>query len=581
MKQLIMFVLVFAISTFSLGDDLNPPDWAGAPGTIYGIWGFDEEAPSGYIGDREDYPEEGAMVPHDSHPDPAEFEFTSDTEGAHRYMFQGYTEQCTWLETYQGREGVLSASVGWDFEMYNFEGSGTKLIRLQITSWPGGGEIDEFWIDQSNGDEVGPIDPDDLLVAEIADVGDGWTHRTYEYEIVDNPFWEGIWIGVAGEVAIDQIVIDTICYPGDELPVGPGRGDFKPPLTVDFNDVPVYEPVDPDGPPLLGPTEGELLVSLAMQPGGDIGYPAFTANVTVDPNPNEGTPHEDFIFPDSVAGDGSVELTFTETDWAIPQSVSVEALQDLDKEGYQDYRINFTVTIDIADPNFGNPTPVVVQKSVGVVDNDIPFIMALPSGPLENVLTENEPGVPTCIDIRPSHLPTDDVYVLVNRYSDYDVLLESMSVMDPPLGVTDDPNKLKFTPDNYSIPQQICLEARDDDVLAEAWLEWVEGEIYLTPYSKDLRYLVSWLNPDGSEVPVGEVSGGEGEEVIIDFNVQDNECGSVGYPSYDINQDCAVDLGEVAILCSQWLLCTDPYASSSGGGSSGIDCDTAWSLVEQ
>ena len=148
------------------------------------------------------------------------------------------------------------------------------------------------------------------------------------------------------------------------------------------------------------------------------------------------------------------------------------------------------------------------------------------------------------------------------------------------LGIPEDPNKLKFTPDNYSIPQQICLEARDDDVLAEAWLEWVEGEIYLTPYSEDLRYLVSWLNPDGSEVPEGEDSDGKAEEVVIYFNVQDNECGSVGYPAYDINQDCVVDLEEVAILCSQWLFCTDPYATS-GGGPSGSDCDTAWNLVEQ
>jgi len=63
MKKIIMFVMVLAIAAPALADDLNPPDWAGAPGTIYGSWNFEVEAPSGDTGGREDYPEEGLMVP--------------------------------------------------------------------------------------------------------------------------------------------------------------------------------------------------------------------------------------------------------------------------------------------------------------------------------------------------------------------------------------------------------------------------------------------------------------------------------------------------------------------------------------
>jgi len=139
MKKLIMFVMVLAISAPSLADDLNPPDWAGAPGTIYGIWNFDEESPSGDTGDpsiRDDYPEEGEMVPHDTHPEPEEMTEDSDTEGAHKYMMETWTEGWEWFESYQGRDGVITADVGWEFLMNNFEGSGTKLIRLQITWWP-------------------------------------------------------------------------------------------------------------------------------------------------------------------------------------------------------------------------------------------------------------------------------------------------------------------------------------------------------------------------------------------------------------------------------------------------------------
>ncbi len=69
MKKIIMFVMVFAIAAPALADDLNPPDWALGPGTIYGIWGFPSQVGSGQVGD---YPEEGAMVPHATHPDPGE-----------------------------------------------------------------------------------------------------------------------------------------------------------------------------------------------------------------------------------------------------------------------------------------------------------------------------------------------------------------------------------------------------------------------------------------------------------------------------------------------------------------------------
>jgi len=390
-----------------------------------------------------------------------------------------------------------------------------------------------------------------------------------------------VYFQVFSDFAIDQIVMDVISYTGAVPPDGPGRpGAPKPPITVDSNDIPVYEPADAGGPPLVGPTEGQLLVSLTWQPG-DPGYPNFTATVVIDPNEGPGE-HEDFIFPDSTdLTNGTITLTFTEANWSDPQPVNVQAVADLDKEGYQRYPIELTVTIDIADPNFGNPTPVVVNKFVGVVDNDIPFVVAYPPGALEDVLTENDPCVPYCFDVTLSHKPTDDVYVFVTRqsdYDDYDILLESMSVMDPPLDVIGDPNKLKFTPDNYNTPQQICLEARDDPCLAEAWLEWVGGEIVFTPYSEDERYRVSWLTADGTDPPEdpcnpGELlpSGGEAEETVIGFNVQDNECGSVGYPPYDVNEDCYVDLSEVAALYGQWLLCTKPHDDAG-------ECDKSWNL---
>jgi hypothetical protein len=135
--------------------------------------------------------------------------------------------------------------------------------------------------------------------------------------------------------------------------------------------------------------------------------------------------------------------------------------------------------------------------------------------------------------------------------------------MDPPLGEADDPNKLTFTPGNYNVPQQICLEAIDDPCLAGAWLEWVAGQILFNSYSDDPRY-------QSSE------EGGELDELAVNFNVQDNECGSVGYPPYDMNEDCYTDLSEVARLYGQWLFCTDPYDDAAYG--EWDQCAAVWNL---
>jgi hypothetical protein len=240
---------------------------------------------------------------------------------------------------------------------------------------------------------------------------------------------------------------------------------------IDSNDIPIYEPQDAGGPPPEGPTEGQFLVSLGWQPGEDLGYPNFTATVIVDPNLDGNGPNDDFIFP---AGEpepqtgppnqpfGFVELTFTEADWNIPKPVIVEAVEDLLREGNESFAVDFTVTIDIADCNFGyTESPCdpcnIVTRTVGVfvVDNDIPYISVLPPGYIEDVLSENNPGAPRCVNVTLSHKPTSNVEVRAFIESEYDLLANSMVVMDP--------NLLHFTPGNYNVNQTICLEALDDD----------------------------------------------------------------------------------------------------------------------
>jgi hypothetical protein len=371
---------------------------------------------------------------------------------------------------------------------------------------------------------------------------------------------------------IEEVYINYIWYnnaDGSDIPttdckVLPESG--KQPLIVDVNDIPVYEPQDTGGPAPQGPTDGQLQVSLAWKPGEDLAYPNFICTVVVDPDPNnESTPNADFSFTKPVPPDpnGNVTLTFNETNWDIPQNVIVEAVEDLDREGNESYMVELTVTIDIADPNFGGPegdpcAPEVTQtKAVIVFDNDIPYISVLPPGQFEDVFTENDPGVTRCVNVTISHKPTHDVEVRGELASEFELIFD-MVVMDPNFEEWTDPNHLLFTDINYNSPQQICLTVVDDDELVEPWYEWIDGAVILNGSSVDIRYQ-------------SEDEGGELDPTVVDFNVQDNECGSVGYPPYDVNEDCYVGLSEVAILYGQWLFCTDPYDDADA-------CDKLWNF---
>ncbi|MHC4722375.1 MAG: hypothetical protein ACYS6I_06655, partial [Planctomycetota bacterium] len=415
---------------------------------------------------------------------------------------------------------------------------------------------------------------------------------------------------------LEEVYINYIWYDntdGSDIPTTDCRNITvvgEKPLTVDELDIPVYEDQDCDGevcgPPLAEgeTTVGQLLVSLYWQPGEDPCYPNdpchyaadFTATVVVDPNAVGNGKHEDFIFSDSTEPNGIIKLTFDETNWDIPQPVNVAVISDLDKEGNESYNVELTTSIDIADCNFGGPgcDPVTQTKGVVVVDNDIPFISALPKA---LALSESDPCVPECFEVRLSHRPDDnadvEVIVVAAPGGEYNAFSEDMAIIDPNFAAWTDPNRLTFTAtthqdpceatmtSGWNVPQTICVEARDNSFLTEAWVVKVSGGILLDGLSEDVRYLAPSLNPDGSKaddpctIEDIEFSDGELKQTIVSVLVEDNECGSQGYPPYDKNEDCYVDLSEAAILYGQWLDCTQPY---DGGKDGWVDCEPLWGL---
>jgi hypothetical protein len=228
---LISFVLVLGLCSNALAEDLNLPPWAGAPGSVYILEEFNEESPSTYANAWANMPEAQLMVPHPQgyfiDPDRLAFlwdDFENVVEAYGEYVspvwgIQGWiTTDGVWLDEYQGRDGVLQCP-GFGFELANFEGEGTKHIWIQmVTRGPAleGAEVEgEGWWEEM----------DLELISEI-DLGGGWFHYTYLLELEFNPSWEAFsfFTGFGENLTyIDQLVVDTICFLGDEPPAGPGR----------------------------------------------------------------------------------------------------------------------------------------------------------------------------------------------------------------------------------------------------------------------------------------------------------------------------------------------------------------------
>jgi hypothetical protein len=575
MKKLIMFVIVLAISAPALADDLNPPDWALGPGTIYGIWGF----PSADSGQEGDYPEVGEMVSHATHPDPWELTDTSDPdEVAHQYMGIVYTSGVTWLASHEGREGVVTDG-GMSFGAYNFPGEGTKLIRLQVT-WTGT-ETTMFFFGAEGG-TYGKWDEwivlrDDAWI-ETVDLGDGWSHSTYEFLIEANPDWEEFYVGYTGgdPSYIDQIVIDTICYPGAEPPDGPGREEIPSPIVIDPNVMTVYE---------TGGTEGDFGVSLANEP-----EPGETVTVTVDPN--EASNDITLIGADM---DDTITLIFDEFDWDQPQTIAFKAIDDAIPDvpellERQRILISSVYSGPIQDPNWVGEKIV----TVNVYDNDQPNILfTVTPANLETPKTPILPFPETAVQLweeeAPAGLRWRKIGITLQMAPtggpvklQAEITGDNLPLTDPclPYEEADDPNGLTFTAvtdqlwnsetmtSGWNVSQDIKIWGNDD---AELQVLGEEGEHPSAEGDQNYEATLSvWVIDDGGDVGYTDL------EQSVEFDIQDNECGAFGVLAMDVGNpnaftdpnyrdedgnplpDCYVDIYDVIEFTTQWLNCSDP-----------------------
>lgn len=351
---------------------------------------------------------------------------------------------------------------------------------------------------------------------------------------------------------IEEVVVDFVWHGTPQIPECPPPWWPPDQIIFDPNIMGVYEE---------GETTGDFAIHLLWPPdeGADV-------LITVDPDRDSNSPHEDFVLLGSTALDGNITLVFDANNYDVPQTVVFKAIDDIKPEGTYHYPLTFTTKS--ADPNFDG---FIWSRGIVVYDNDFPEVLLS-----TNEIVVSETGETSeSLAITLSHQPEAEVNITL--VAEGWAVEEGMFEITPPLGEGDDPDHITFTTitdevwdpctmtSGWNVAQTITVTAVDNDELAEAGAEYIPAEITLTPQSND-----EWYNWTGF--------GGELEAEVVGVEVQDNECGAWGYMHVDVNKDCYIDLEDVALLYTQWLYCTEPY---DAGYNQWGDCDALWNLLEE
>jgi hypothetical protein len=364
---------------------------------------------------------------------------------------------------------------------------------------------------------------------------------------------------------------------GEEIPGCAGDD----PIAIDPNVMLVYE---------AGATVGDFDVSLRNPlPAGK------TATVTVDPNSNGDGPSDDITLIGGSVVDGSITLTFTDSNWDVPQKVAYKAIDDLiaeppELEEAQEILVTSVYSDTLQDPNWAGEKIV----TVNVMDNDQANILftyssLFSSGDPDPEITYFEGdsiqmveqpqysfgtgyvlkrNIGVTLQVKPSG---GDVRIVVFNEGESG----NQPKMDPPLTEASEPNALIFTAANWDESQNIKIWGNDDDErqIEEAFAEGDQN------YQAEIAFIVA--DGGGDERYQWEIETDEGTETegltrVVDIDIEDNECGAFGISYLDVGNpnaatdpnyqdddgnplpDCYVDIYDVIEFATKWLNCSDP-----------------------
>lgn len=217
------------------------------------------------------------------------------------------------------------------------------------------------------------------------------------------------------------------------------KGDFHLDLNPDIVAV-----VNPNGP---GAIVTEIGGATTVAEGGAndtysiaLSKPP-TANVRVNLVPALGNQ----VTAVSLANPSNKFVDFTPSNWNVPQTVLVTAVDDAATEGFsRSFVKNVPTSTDPQYQNVGMPRVI-----VNIIDNDYPGVMVIPT----NGSTDVEEGGAT------------DTYEVVLTYAPTEVVtidIENKQNQVRAVATNGGGTSLNFTPANWSIPQRVTVTAVDD-----------------------------------------------------------------------------------------------------------------------
>ncbi|MEG4858649.1 choice-of-anchor L domain-containing protein, partial [Microcoleus sp. K1-B6] len=191
--------------------------------------------------------------------------------------------------------------------------------------------------------------------------------------------------------------------------------------------------------------------------------PSDLVIVTVDPDTQT----------DLGAGTGvPLTLNFTPNNWNVPQTVTIEAVDDQVAEA-SPHTSAIAHTASSVDPNYdGAAVPITVDGTAtatltaNITDNDTPIVKITETGGSTNI---GEGGATDSYTAVLTTKPAADVTVTASPDAQSDVGIGG--------GI---PIALKFTPDNWNVPQLVNVQAVDDGVAQGAHSSTIAHQVTST-----------------------------------------------------------------------------------------------------
>jgi hypothetical protein len=133
----------------------------------------------------------------------------------------------------------------------------------------------------------------------------------------------------------------------------------------------------------------------------------------------------------------------------------------------------------------------------------------------------------------------DTISIVITDYPGSYPLTVSLSEFASQPQLFIEPSEVVFKSSNWSNPQEVAVTAIDDD-------------------AKEARRHAAAISFNVQVDRASDYYGTAIDELTV--TVSENDCEVWGYDSFDINQDCQLDLADLSHIIAQWLECTLPVS---------------------